>query len=208
MAITPVSFLSVVCIAALLTPLLRMVEQHLAAKRNLEFLFESQTKSMLRFCLTCLILLLAVKASDSVIELAAMMILFSLCWTAASFDLTFRIIPNETVAAIFLLGLALIPLGLSRSGFLGFFFGALLGGTIYLIPYLMGGKAGGGDVKLMAAIGGITGVTGVLIVSILMGLLIFGYSILTLTSRNFVFKRAIPMGPYMAAALLLFMINF
>jgi leader peptidase (prepilin peptidase)/N-methyltransferase len=154
------------------------------------------------------VLLSALLASSSLIETVALMLLFSLCWAAASFDLTFRIIPNETIAAIFVLGLAMIPLGLSRTGFQGYFLGALLGGTIYLLPHLLGGKAGGGDVKLMAAIGGITGVTGVLIVSILMGLLIFGYSILSITSRNLTFKRAIPLGPYMATSLLLFMIKF
>lgn len=208
MKITLLSIFLAVCISALLTPLLRIVEKHLAAKRNLEISDESQAITFLRFCLLCTVLLSAVQASGSVIETAALMLLFTLCWAAGSFDFTFRIIPNETVAAIFLLGLAMIPLGLSRTGFPGYFFGALVGGTIYLIPHLLGGKAGGGDVKLMAAIGGITGVSGVLIVSILMGLLILGYSILSITSRSLIFKRIIPLGPYMATALLLFMINY
>ena len=207
MKITLLSILFSVCIAALLTPLLRFVEKRMAATRNLEISDESRAKAFLRFCLLCTVLLSAVQASGSMIEMAALMFLFSLCWAAASFDLTFRIIPNETVAVIFLLGLAMIPLGLSRTGFLGYFFGVMVGGAIYLIPHLLGGKAGGGDVKLMAAIGGITGVTGVLIVSIFMGLLIFGYSILSITSRSLILKRAIPLGPYMSTALVLFMIN-
>jgi prepilin peptidase CpaA len=83
-------------------------------------------------------------------------ILLLLLFSAAIFDLTRRKIPNFiTLPAI---GWGLITSALA-GGLKGFFFsagGLLLGLGILLIPFALGG-IGGGDVKLLGAVGALQG---------------------------------------------------
>jgi prepilin peptidase CpaA len=77
--------------------------------------------------------------------------------TAAAIDLRTRRIPNAVSAATAALGIALAATGLSgislASSMLGFLFGLLL-----MLPGHVLGATGGGDVKLMAAVGAVLGI--------------------------------------------------
>ncbi|MFP4285859.1 MAG: prepilin peptidase, partial [Desulfovermiculus sp.] len=71
---------------------------------------------------------------------------------AALYDLKFKKIPNllNLTCAILMIGMHTVTGGLS--GFLGSFAGLALGMIVMLGPYVLG-MMGGGDVKLMAAVG-------------------------------------------------------
>jgi prepilin peptidase CpaA len=76
-------------------------------------------------------------------------------------DLRHRQIPNALSVALLLIGI--LSAGFTR-GWVGLadgMLGAALAFAVFLIPYLLGGM-GGGDVKLMAGFGALTGAQGVL----------------------------------------------
>lgn len=76
---------------------------------------------------------------------------------AVTEDVRRRQIPNSLCAAVLLIGI--LSAGFSR-GWLGLadgMLGAACAFAVFLIPYLLGGM-GGGDVKLMAGFGALTGV--------------------------------------------------
>ncbi len=76
-------------------------------------------------------------------------------------DVTRRRISNWIPAAALLAGLGLQIMQHGwRGGFLGLL-GALTGGAVFLIFYLLGGM-GAGDIKLMSGFGAILGATGIL----------------------------------------------
>ncbi len=84
-------------------------------------------------------------------------------------DLRERKIYNKILLPFFLLGLIYHTLFEGIGGFSMSMLGAMVGLAILLIPYLMGGM-GAGDVKLLAVIGAIKGVSFVLMTSLFMAL--------------------------------------
>jgi prepilin peptidase CpaA len=71
-------------------------------------------------------------------------------------DLRWRRIPNYLILPAVALGILLNFLGDGLSGMLQAFFGLVVGMSLLLLPYLLGGM-GGGDVKLMGALGTLLG---------------------------------------------------
>jgi prepilin peptidase CpaA len=76
--------------------------------------------------------------------------------TAAAIDVRIRRVPNVLTAAIALVGLGLAATGLGRVGIWLSFAGCLVGLALMLPGYLIGAM-GGGDVKLLAAVGTLLG---------------------------------------------------
>jgi prepilin peptidase CpaA len=83
-------------------------------------------------------------------------ILLSLLLAALFFDLTRKKIPNFLTFPIMLWGLLAHTITGGAEGFLFSVYGLLLGLAIFFIPFMLGGM-GGGDVKLLGAIGAIKG---------------------------------------------------
>ena len=117
-------------------------------------------------------------------------------------DAKHRIIPNELVLAILVLAAVF--------GFTGTFsfriWSSLLGlaacFALFFVPSLVGKNVGAGDVKLAAAMGFALGLTGSLYAIVGMGVLVLAY--LLLQVRVPVLERlkaVIPMGPFLAVAL-------
>ena len=75
---------------------------------------------------------------------------------AAAIDLRTRRVPNVLTAAAALIGLAMAAGGVGRVGVAMAIAGCLLGAGVMLPGYLLGGT-GGGDLKLLAAIGTMLG---------------------------------------------------
>jgi len=75
------------------------------------------------------------------------------CWAT---DLRSRNIPNLLTGSALVLGLGLNLWFFGPSGLLHSLLGALLTGTILFGPFVLGG-VGGGDVKMMAAVGALLG---------------------------------------------------
>src|SRR4030095_1450397 len=76
--------------------------------------------------------------------------------TAAAIDLRIRRVPNVLTAGIALVGLGLAAMGLARVVLSLSFAGCLVGLGVMLPGYLIGAM-GGGDVKLLAAVGTLLG---------------------------------------------------
>jgi prepilin peptidase CpaA len=76
--------------------------------------------------------------------------------TAAAIDLRTRRVPNVLTAGVALVGLGLAAMGLGRVGLSLSFAGCLVGLSVMLPGYLIGAM-GGGDVKLLAAVGTLLG---------------------------------------------------
>ena len=145
-----------------------------------------------------------------VLPLAAALALLTVGIAVAVCDWLCRIIPNDTVLSVFGLKLVLMaaalvripgapPLGLlSALGGLAFCF------AVFFAPGLMGKRVGAGDVKLAAAMGFLLGFGNSLVAVVLMGVLMLGYSMVQNKMPLLAFlKTDIPMGPFLAAGLLM-----
>ena len=75
---------------------------------------------------------------------------------AAAIDLRIRRVPNVLTGSIALIGLGLAATGFGQVGFLWSVAGLLVGLALMLPGYLIG-ATGGGDVKLLAAVGTVLG---------------------------------------------------
>ncbi len=82
--------------------------------------------------------------------------LLALLLLALYFDLTQKKIPNFLTFPVILWGLGSNTIMGRWEGFLFSLYGLLLGLAIFLIPFMLGGM-GGGDVKLLGAIGALQG---------------------------------------------------
>ena len=80
-------------------------------------------------------------------------------------DLRSRTIPNELSAGALAVGLAARTYLYGWAGLTDSLLGALIGFAVFLVFYLLGGM-GGGDIKLMAAFGGLLGREQILAASI------------------------------------------
>jgi len=113
-------------------------------------------------------------------------------------DLRYRRISNVLCGVLLLIGTLSAVLCRGWSGLADGLLGAALGFVIFLIPYALGGL-GGGDVKLMAGFGALTGAQGVLPALILVALAGAVTAILYLVWCS-LRRRAIPVAiPYAPA---------
>lgn len=96
-------------------------------------------------------------------------ILIILIITSIYFDITQKRIPNFITFPVILWGLLSYSIFEGFQGFKFSFLGFILGLFIFLIPFILGGM-GGGDVKMMAAIGALMGWRFVLYTGIYTGL--------------------------------------
>ena len=117
-------------------------------------------------------------------------------------DAKHRVIPNELVLAILVLAAVF--------GFTGTFsfqiWSSLLGlaacFVLFFVPSLFGKNVGAGDVKLAAAMGFALGLTGSLYAIVGMGVLVLAYLLLQVRVPMLErLKAVIPMGPFLALAL-------
>ena len=144
------------------------------------------------------------------LPLLAALALLTIGLTVAVADGLCRLIPNPTVLAVFavkvlLAAAALLhlpgapPVGLlSALGGMGFCF------VIFSAPGLMGKRVGAGDIKLAAAMGFLLGFGSALLAMVVMGALMFGYSMVQRKMPLLTFlKTDIPMGPFIAAGMLM-----
>lgn len=83
-------------------------------------------------------------------------IIIILIFLTMYFDLTKKKIPNSITFPAMLLGLVINSVFFGIEGFKFSLVGFLVGLGVFLIPFILGGM-GGGDVKLMAAIGALKG---------------------------------------------------
>jgi leader peptidase (prepilin peptidase)/N-methyltransferase len=117
-------------------------------------------------------------------------------------DAKHRIIPNELVLAILVLAAAFGLTGAIRFQIWQSLLGFAVCFVIFFIPALFGKKVGAGDIKLAAAMGFALGLTGSLYAIACMGALVLIYILLDhRMPLPQMLKTMIPMGPFLALAL-------
>lgn len=122
-------------------------------------------------------------------------------------DLDFQLIPDTiTLPGIplgLLAGSLILPDPFERSSILGFkeaFIGLLSGGLLfYVIAFLSRGGIGGGDIKMMAMIGGFLGWKSILLTTFAGSLIGSLIGIFLMVFRGKGRKTKIPFGPFLAA---------
>jgi leader peptidase (prepilin peptidase)/N-methyltransferase len=149
--------------------------------------------------------------SDSPWILTVYFIFISVLVVIFFIDLEHQIIPNSItfpgIPLAVILGSTLLPDPFSRYNLLGFkasIIGFLSGGgSFYLIAVL--GKAilkkdamGGGDIKMMAMIGGLLGWKGIILTTFLGSLLGSGIGVSLILLKGREWGTKIPFGPYLA----------
>jgi leader peptidase (prepilin peptidase)/N-methyltransferase len=116
---------------------------------------------------------------------------------ATVIDLNYQIIPDEISVGALIIGLAVspfLPIGFREAAF-----GALLGGGIFFtMAILYPGGMGGGDIKLMAAIGSVVGWK-MALMTIFAGSVMGAAAGLTMMAVTGLSRKArIPFGPFLA----------
>ncbi|MCK5511327.1 MAG: prepilin peptidase [Thermodesulfovibrionia bacterium] len=135
-------------------------------------------------------------------------------------DIEHQIIPDRiTLPGILLaliFGATILPDPFSRFDSLGFnnsFIGALLGGGLFYLIAILGkvvlkkDAMGGGDIKMMAMVGGFLGWKGVILTTFLGSLLgsVIGISLILIKGQRWGAK--VPFGPYLALGALISMLS-
>ncbi len=134
------------------------------------------------------------------------MVYFSTLIVITFIDIDFQIIPDAITlpgtAAALLLGIFLIPDPFDRGSVLGAkqsILGLLIGGGLfYTVALVSRGGMGGGDIKMMAMVGALTGWKGVLMTTFIGSLAgsIIGISLMLFKGKGR--KTRIPFGPFLA----------
>lgn len=120
-------------------------------------------------------------------------------------DIRSRRIRNTSCAVLLVIGALSAAFSRGWSGFADGLCGSLVGFTVFLIPYALGGL-GGGDVKLMAGFGALTGARGILPALVLVSVAGAATCVLLLVwcrLRRQQAPLAIPYAPAIAAGSLL-----
>lgn len=137
------------------------------------------------------------------LRLVYLLLTLLVCTVIATVDISHRIIPNELILATLALSAIFGLTGLIRFDILSSLAGFACCFAVFMLPCALSKKVGAGDVKLAAAMGFSLGLTGSLYAIALMGALILLY---TLSERSMpllkTMKSLIPMGPFIAAAML------
>lgn len=129
-------------------------------------------------------------------------ILVSLLLTVSLIDIKYMIIPDVLNVVISVLGVAVI---LYDSSFVwDKFIGAAFGFIIFSMLAFLTGAMGGGDVKLMTALGLIFGVKGILFITVFSFLIGALVSVVLIALKAKSMKDKIPFGPFICMAALLF----
>lgn len=132
------------------------------------------------------------------------MLMLGISMMIALIDAKHRIIPNELVLSVIVLSALFGAFRLIRFDWVSTLIGFAACFILFMLPALMAKKVGAGDVKLAAAMGFALGLGGSMAAVAVMGALVLFY---TLAEQRVLslgaIKRLIPMGPFLAAALVI-----
>ena len=192
-----------VAICALFIFPVRLVCSVLLRQRGQAFVMTRRQTVLLTIGLAVSGGVIAWRAGVSFLALYLMLLLFvSAC--VAYIDASVRLIPNELVLAVIALSALFGMLGVTRFQIWSSLLGLVVSFVIFFLPSLLKQKIGAGDVKFAAAMGFALGLTGSLYAIACMGALVLLYlAAERMLSLPASLKAMIPMGPFLAAALVI-----
>lgn len=122
----------------------------------------------------------------------------------ALIDAKHRIIPNELILSVIALAALFGAFGWIAFDWISSLIGFLACFILFLLPSLAKKQVGAGDVKLAAAMGFALGLYGSMAAIAVMGALVLLYTLAEQRVLSLqVIRRMIPMGPFLAAALVI-----
>ena len=136
-------------------------------------------------------------------ELVTATVVIASSLAAAAIDLRTRRVPNALTAGTAVAGLAIAGAGIGFTGVTAAVIGGIVGFALLLPGYIWGGT-GGGDVKLLAALGTLLGPNGIVLAFLATamtgGLLALAIALLRRRFRNetFAYAPAIAVGALIA----------
>ncbi|WP_462350279.1 prepilin peptidase [Eubacterium ventriosum] len=189
------------------------IEEKLLSKRNIVFNQMKRERIILHLIMAAAGAVIMWKQSFAFIEVYCFLILM-ICEMIAVIDLHHRIIPNDLLLSILIVKIAFsVPTILGVKGFPEFsilysMIGLIAGFVIFVLPAAFAKNVGAGDIKLAACAGFCLGIMNLLYAIVLMGICVLAYA--TIKSRMAyltVMHEMIPMGPFIAVAMVIVM-NF
>ena len=129
-------------------------------------------------------------------------ILISLMIVISFIDLKYMIIPDKLIAALMLMGAVVIMY--DRTMILDKIIGSLMGFGMFLLIAIITNAMGGGDIKLIAALGLMFGIKGTLFIAVFSFLIGAVVCVLLLSLKMKNRKDKIPFGPFICLAALLY----
>ncbi len=148
--------------------------------------------------------------NEAAVDIISFIFLIPAVIMAGEIDKRRMIIPNEIVALILGFGIisTIVKAIMYGSGWIfvvgNAFFGAMLGGLIFLVTRLFAkGGIGMGDIKIVSAIGLYFGVDKILIVLLVAMIIALVAGLKQVVKKQLKMKDAISFGPYIAAGTVL-----
>ncbi len=187
-------------------------EKVLLEKRSRVFKTSKKEKSIITI-LAIVVGCFTVVNVNRISEIIYMLLMLLACILIFVTDLHHRIIPNEILLLMFvakliigipaLFGVTWVPEFNIINSLIGF----VVGFVVFMIPAFIGKSVGAGDIKLAAVIGFCLGINGLLYSIVLMGIGVLIYEIIKgRTSLRDALLEMIPMGPFMAVAMIVVML--
>ncbi|MGI5900054.1 MAG: prepilin peptidase [Christensenellales bacterium] len=134
-------------------------------------------------------------------------IIASICIMLSAIDILIRKIPNELLAALFIVHLIVLLLGQRYAELPSYLLGAAVGLLLFLFPALFKkGGVGLGDVKLASAVGFILALNDFLASVILMAAFLLVYAAYLIISKKGGLKSKVALGPFIAASMVATMV--
>ena len=187
-------------------------EKALLKKRNLAYETDKKEKGIITI-LAILVGCFTVVNFNKIPEILYILLMLVACILIFVIDLHHRIIPNEVLGLMlvaklfigipFLFGFTFVP----EFNIISSLIGLTTGFIVFVIPAFIGKSVGAGDIKLAAVIGFCLGISGLLYSIVLMGCGVLLYELIKeRTSLKNAMYEMIPMGPFMAVAMIVVML--
>lgn len=187
-------------------------EKNLLDKRNLHYKIEKKERSIITVG-AIIVACIAIINSNKTSEIIFILLMLVACIAIFIADLHHRIIPNEILLLMLIVKMVMgVPFLLGATWALEFdiinsLIGFVVGFIVFMIPAFIGKSVGAGDIKLAAVIGFCLGINGLLYSIVLMGIGVLIYEIIKgRTSLRNALLEMIPMGPFMAVAMIVVML--
>lgn len=189
------------------------MERILLSKRNLVYSHSKNEKIIFHLIMAVAGAVIIWKQDFSVMAIYSFLMLM-ICELIAVIDLHHRIIPNDLMLLMIIIKIIFgIPDICGVEGFPEFSIlysavGLVAGFVVFAFPAVLSKSVGAGDIKLAASVGFCLGIMGLLYAIVIMGICVLAYTLIQSKMQiKMMLHNMIPMGPFIAAAMVIVM-NF